>query len=588
MSRELFLEKRNNPHYDELYSGKEDLDEQYNQMLNHDKDLNSQLEKETHKLYSKYRVFKGSVKKRKKKRDRMLRGLLNKASFENHFIGNELPKNIKRAPEVELGPMGVSVKDENEEIRKKKLMGMKNIDDLQGLHIRQHIERRERMLRSRNKKYFSKRDSVARDLERSPRERSLMESPVKMVKSVKSVGSQSFLLRNEGHKKSKGYFKSERGLRQVRHLRKVRTHSTKHSRKLKAPAKKKTPPKKKKDTKKKLSAKFKKTYVFDWRTLKWKHKKKYKYTLITNLKDLKFWKSMGIHIKKHKLKLFYRWDSNRKYKKGQKQCVLTARFSPYTYFWDVTTYFLKATFKSNCFKYTVEKLFKSHHATGRRFKIQFGRFSFETVFHHRIYRHGWYNRQFLLNVVWPMYKSKSFNPWKRPSDYVKFGLAPEKALKWKTARFKLFLNYQHHYPHKTQKQAEDAHEKVLKKKWIKTYGTRVPYKPKYRRLQQVQPNVLRKHKSSPLKKRRRSDPMERQLRGIPRKLRTIWRTRWRHRWEYAYLQGYRNVLNHDADNIIGKSSTNPLVDYSDLLKLWKDTKSVVYCHGHNHQKICRI
>lgn len=596
MSRELFLEKRNNPKYNELYSGKEHLDEEYNQMLNHDKDLNSQMEKQTHKLYSKYRVFKDSVKRRKRKRDRMLRGLLSKASFENHFIGNELPKDIKRTPEVELGPMGISVKDKNEEIKKQKLMGMKDIDDLQGLHIRKQIEHRERMLRMRNKKYFSKREEVARDLETSPRERSLLESPVKMVKRVKSIGSQSFLLRNRNKKNSKGSFKPERGLRQVRHIRKVKTHKTKHRRKLanKPPANKK-PADKKTEKKKKLAKKFKKKYIFDWRTLKWKHMKKYKYTLITNLKDLKFWKSMGIRIKKHKLKLFYRWESNRKYKKGQRQCVLTVRFSPMTYFWDLQLFFLKGTFKSNCFKYTVEKLFKAHHAHHRRFKIQFGKFSFETVFHHRIHKYGWYNRQYLTNIVWPMYKSKAFNPWKRPADYVKFGLAPAKALKWKTARFKLFLNYQHHYPHKTRKQAEDTHEKVLRKKWIKVHGNRVPYKPKYgrkdRRLKQVKSpvHVLRKHQKVALKKRKSQiDPMERELRGLPRKLRYRWITRWRDRWEKLYLDGYRNVLTHNGDNIVGSSSSNPKVNYADLLKLWKDTKSVVYCHGSSYRKVCKI
>ena len=300
---------------------------------------------------------------------------------------------------------------------------------------------------------------------------------------------------------------------------------------------------------------------------------------------------MGIRIKKHKIKLFYRWETNRKYKKGQRQCILTARFTPFTYFWDVTTYYLKATFKSNCFKYTVEKLFKTWHAGGLRMRIEFGKSGFDTVFNRRIYRHGWYNRQFLLNVVWPRYKSKAFNPWKRRSDYIKFGLAPAKALKWKAARFKLFLDYQHHYPHRTEKQAQQAHEKVLKKKWIKLVGTRVPYKPKYRELRQVdsipKPTKQKKGKIPKKKKRTQIDPMERMLKQTERGLYRI-KTIWRHTWMNAYLQGYRNVTNHSSDSIIGRTSLDPVVSYDDLQKLWKDTKSIVHCHGSYHRKVCRI
>ena len=172
MSRELMLEKRNDPEYNDLFSGREHLDEEYNRMLNHDKDLNSQLERQTHKLYSKFRMFKDGVKGRKRKRDRMLRGLLNSASVENHFLGTEMPKDIKNDPEVELGPMGIEVRDHNRGIRRERLMGMKNLGDLKGLDIGGQIARRERRLRMANRKYFRPPKKVTRG---SPPERNLLE-----------------------------------------------------------------------------------------------------------------------------------------------------------------------------------------------------------------------------------------------------------------------------------------------------------------------------------------------------------------------------------------------------------------------------
>jgi len=591
MSRELMLEKRNNPDYDDLFSGREHLDEEYNQMLNHDKDLNSQLERQTHQLYSKYRTFKEGVKHRRKKRDRMLRGLLNSASVENHFLGTELPKGVKGKPEVELGPMGIEVKDHNKEIRKERLMGMKNLKDLDGLDIGKHIERRERLLRMANRKYFRPSRKHQRE---TPRERNLLESPVKMVKSVKSLGNQSFLLRNGSGKEQRGYFKPERGLRQVRHMKHVKTHKTKLSRKSKkgrarklkkkAPAKGKKKPKKKgKKKKKKLVKKFKKHYKFDWRTLKWKVKKKYKYTLITNLKDLKFWRKMGIRIKKHKVKLFYRWETNRKYKKGQRQCVLTVRWSPMTYFWDLQWYYLKGTFKSNCFKYSVEKVFKATHANSRRFRIEIGKFGFDAVFYHVLYKHGWYNRQYMLNVNWPVYRTKTFNPWKKITDYIKFGLAPAKAKKWKLPRFKLFMNYQLGYPLKTEKQAQQAHEKVLKKQWVKRFGKRVPYKPKYRELREADVIPFPQRKGGSLRPTA-IHPSERSLLQSPRKLRVIWRDS----WMKVYVDGYRHVINDKADRIIARTSYDPVMNYADLKKLWDDRKTIVWCHGSHYRKVCRI
>jgi hypothetical protein len=572
MTRELMLERHSNPKYDDLYSGKEHLDEAYNQMMDHDRDLNAQLESQTHKLYAKYRKFHENAPKRKKKRDRMLKSVLQKASFENHFMGNVLPKKFRDKPEVSLEHDGIRVSDKSNEIKQQKLMGMKNLDDLKHLDIGKQIGKRERLLRERNQEYFQE------DKFKHPQERQLMETKVKMVKSVHGVRNQSFLLRNTENGESRTSFKPERGLRQVRRHRHFR------NRKLKAkkPAKKST---KKKSSKKKkaLKKKFKKIYKFDWKTLTWKHKKKYKYGLITSMKDLKFWKSMGIKIKKHKVSLFYRWESNRKHKKGQDNCVLTARFSPFTYFWDVQWNYVKATFKSNCENYTVEKLFKSYHNHGRSLIIYIGSLRFVVKYHHQGYRHGWYNRQYLNMKVFPSYKGKTFNPWKKPSDYVKFGILPSAALKWKRKQFKWFLKYRHHYRTKTEKEGKAAHQKDLIAKWKKRNpGKR--YTPP-RRLKQVdtaKPET--KEKKVEIK-----TPKDRNLRQVARKLRRYHHRRihWIHRWQNMWLYGYRDT-HTSPEIIIAKNSFNPLVSRSIIKRLWTSTKTSIVCHGHAHRKTCRI
>lgn len=557
------LEKHNNPKYDELFSGKEHLDSAYNEMMDHDRDLNAQLNSQTHKLYAKYRQFHEGARKRKRKRDRMLKSVLKSASFENHFMGTETPRKLRGKKEISLENDGIEVRDKNTEIREQHMMGMKNLDDLKHLDIGKHIDKRERLLRDRNPEYF-------KEYQR-PQERQLRESSnVKMVKLVHGVRNQSFLLRNSDSGK-RSSFKPERGLRGVR----------RHSRKLKAKPKAKA----KKNTKKKLKKKFKKIYKFDWKTLKWKLKKKYKYGLITSMKDLKFWRKMGIKIKKHKVKLFYRWESNRKHKKGQDNCILTARFSPMTWFWDVQYTYVKATFKSNCENYTVEKLFKSYHNHGRSLTIYIGNLRFVVRYHHRIYRHGWYNRQYLNMKVFPAYLGKTYNPWKKPHDFVKFGILPSAAIKWKRKRFKWFLKYQHHYKTKTEKEGKAIHQKELIKKWKKKYGNR-PYRP--RKLQQVSPKKLEKAQKNV--KKEVKTPRERNLKQTPRELRHHHhhrRIHWIHRWQVMWLYGYRDVQ-HSPEIIIARNSYNPLVSRGIIKRLWTSTKTLITCHGHAHGKTCRI
>ena len=553
------LEKHNDPKYNELFSGKEHLDEAYNQMMDHDRDLNAQLNSQTHKLYAKYRQFHEGATKRKRKRDRMLKSVLKTASFENHFVGTEMPRKLTKT-EISLENDGIEVRNRNKEIKEQHMMGMKNLNDLKNLNIGQQISKRERLLREKNPEYFKEEEY------HRPQERQLMDNKVKMVKSVKGVRNQSFMLRNSENG-IRSSFKPERGLRGVR----------RHSRKLKAkkPAKKK--PKKKK--KKSLKKKFKKIYKFDWKTLKWKLKKKYKYGLITSLKDLKFWRKMGIKIKKHKVSLFYRWENNRKHKKGQDNCILTARFSPMTWFWDVQYYYVKATFKSNCENYTVEKLFKSYHNGGRSLIIYIGNLRFSVKYHHQIYRHGWYNRQYLNMKVFPQYLGKTYNPWKKPHDFVKFGILPSAAIKWKQKRFKWFLKYQHHYKTKSEKEGKKVHEKELIKKWKKKYPGRA-YKP--RRLEQVK---TEKKDTKEVK-----TPQERNLKLSPRELRRRHhrrRVHWIHRWQNMWLYGYRDVQ-HSPEIIITRNAYKPLISRGIIKRLWTSTKTLIVCHGHHHNKTCRI
>ena len=574
MNRELLLERHNNPQYDELYSGKANLDEAYGQMMDHDRDLNAQLENETNKLYSKYHAFHAKAAQRKKKRDRMLKKVLETATVDNHFLGNVIPKKMRNDPEISLEHGGIRVSDQSKEIQKQKLMGMKNLDDLKGLDIKGEIEKRERRLRLRNKKYFKK----YKNNSKGPQERRLKETKVKMVKSVHSTGSQSFLLRNSEKHSRKGSFKAERGLLQTRSPKRVKKRSKSVSflhkeRELKAKAK----PKKKSKKKSKKKKKFKKIYKFDWKTLKWKLKKKYKFGLIKSIKDLKFWRSMGIKIKKHKVKLFYRWENNRKHKKGQDNCVLTARFSPMSFFWDIQYYYVKATFKSNCENYTVEKVFKTHHNHGRSLVIYIGNLRFSVKYHHQRYRYGWYNRQYLMMKVFPKFKAKTFNPHKKISDWIKFGLAPEQALKWKKKRLKLFFQHQHGYPLKTEKQAWKAYDDKKKKYWKKKYGKtyRSP-----RRLEQVKtPEKVDKKESAAVEK----TPKERNLTQVDRSLRIHWIERWQNMWRY----GYRDTQN-DPEIIIPRNAYNPLISRDLIKRLWSSTKYLITCHGSAHGKTCRI
>lgn len=574
MSRELLLEKRNNPNYNALYSGKNSLDNDYGKMMDHDQDLNAQLNSEKSKLYAKYRNFQDGRKKRRKSRDRMLKSVLQKASFENNFIGNALPKNLRGNPKVELGNEGIKVRDENKEIEEQKLMGMKNLKDLKSLDIGKQISKRERMLRERNERYFEKSSKKFR----SPRERKLSENTPKMVKHVRGVGSQSFLLRNDKINSRKGSFKSERGLKQVR-SRKRRKRNRKNvsfykkdrGLKTKPSAKKKT---KKTPPKKKPKKKFKQKYRFDWRKLKWVKKFTYKYKLITSLKDLKFWKSMGIRIKKHKVSLFYKWENNRKHNSKQENCVLTARFSPLIYFYDVKYYYAKATFKSNCENYTVEKLFKAYHNYGKSFIIYIGKLRFSVQYHHQNNRRGWYNYQYQTMKSFPRYQAKTFNPYKKRSDYVKFKLAPSTALKWKNKRFKLFLKFQHHYPTKSEKFAYAEKKRLDIKNWKKNNGNR-PYP---RKLKQVEKKVEKKEEIK--------TPKERNLKQTSRSLRRR-RIHWRHRWQNIWRYGYRDVL-HDNEIIIPRNAVNPIIPRSTIKRLWTSTKYFITCHGSSHRKTCRI
>ena len=76
----------------------------------------------------------------------------------------------------------------------------------------------------------------------------------------------------------------------------------------------------------KMKSKFKTEFKFDWVRMKWVTKPKYKFRLVESIKDLDFWRSLGFHLKKHKLELEDKFDTNRPKKGNQMQCMLMAKF----------------------------------------------------------------------------------------------------------------------------------------------------------------------------------------------------------------------------------------------------------------------
>ena len=425
--------------YDNISAEKQKLDQHYQDLIDGHDEMKVQMHIETDALYSKYRDFKDKKSELRENRNKLMKRILQSASISNQFLGNVAPKKFRKAPKLELNPDGLVVEDDVKEIKKKKLMGMKNLDDLEGLDIERQLEKRQDQYQKNHSKYFKK----VKVNGSFKTERNLSDIGFKNVEDVKSP---SFFIRNKkGGLSKEGSFKPERGLydKGIDHSSKKAVKET--SRKLKKKKKKK---KKKKAKKAKKKKKIPKIYKFDWKTLTWKVTPKYKYGLIKSLKELKFWKAMGFKIKKQHPKLFYRFDRNRKYLKTQAACVLSARFVPLVNWRRAKQYFLKATFKSNCKKYTAEKLFQISNPRTRSFKIYIANFSFTVAFHSKKRRHG---STFLYKYIkiFPKYKPPKHNPFKDPKEMIRAGILSEKAVKWKKHKFKFFIKYQHHYPQKS-------------------------------------------------------------------------------------------------------------------------------------------
>ena len=575
------MEHEENPNYDVLYSGKEGLERDYANMFNKDKDLNSKLTQENEALYSKYRKFQDKKKQIRKKRNLMMKRVLESSSVANHFLGNVPPKGNRKKPQLELRNGGVVVRDEVQELKREKLMGMKNLKDLKGLNITKQLDKREKNLRRTNKKYFMD-DNESSEFHQ---ERNLLDVSSKKVKSVKGP---SFLLRNAESHTKKGYFKPERGLYQRgrKEIRYRGSHRVEEPqlgpvRRRKLAIKK---PKTKKGAKKKLIKKFKKVYAFNWKTLRWAVKHPYKYTLIKSVKELKFWKKMGFTIKKKHVKLFNRWKSRRKYLKNQVDCVLTGAFSPMSRFYYSNLTYFKIIFKSNCMDYTIEKLFKIRwHPGTNNIRITIGRFSFYVAFGHRIrYKRSSYIYDFIK--IYPKYRAPLFLPFKKGTDLVKTGLVTSKAAKWKQKDFKFFVKYRHAFPTRTVKQG-----KLL---------ANIAYRRRYGRWRYLKQNQKAKKEKEVIKESdfaKEASPMkkERELRGTqPRKSRKRLnlkkaqsgkkgRKLWRWQYYITTLQrmiqwGYTPVFDNYEKILVSKAD-NPKIERSVIKHLQASSTRIVHC-----------
>ena len=472
LKKGLMLDMMDDPKYDELYSGKGILERQYKDMMEEGQDLNVKMQKDQDRLFDKYENFQKRRGEIKRRRNAALKKVLESASIGNHFLGNEQEAR-DAAPEVVMGNNGLEVKEPARDLREAKLMGMHNLHDLQHLNILKQLKQRHQQLKEDHEDLYKQQE--AEESFNRPRERNLMQvAPGKSVKHLRAqVAPDSFLKRET--KMGRGVFKSdtenrapeERQLRIRKYVRrersrmqhrrrKQRTRREKRNepswrdRKLNTAAKKTTTKKAKKKTSKskKLKKKFKRQYSFNWKTLKWGIKKKYKFTLIKSLKDLKFWKAMGLKIKKHLPKLHYHDYSKRKYKAGQRVCLLIANFSPLMQNYYTYMVHFKVEFRSNCHDYIAEKVFSTNVHYWRGFKIQIGKMQFYLQYSWR-YRYYGYFRIYEDIRIWPKYVPITFMPWKKRADLVRIGLVGKDALRWKPYQLKIFLQHGHKYPSMT-------------------------------------------------------------------------------------------------------------------------------------------
>ena len=460
LDRSLYVEQHENPDSEELFSGKLNLDREYQNLIDDHEEMQKKMKKNQASLYKQYREFQGLKKSMKRKRDRKLKEILASATVDNFF--HETGKLPKKSSDkiLEISDSGLVVKDEVREKKERMLMGMRDLRDLSHLDIPRELADRHRKFQEERKEDFE--EEAAKTTFNRPRE---LGDASASPKKVKQVGSPSFFVRNghKGQSRRKAAFKPERELGWVERS---------PARNLKKKPKKKPKKKKKRKSKRqkkvsKLKKKFKKTHKFNWKKLRWEQSTHYRFKLISSVKELKFWRSLGFKIKKSKLKLFNRWNTHRKPNVKQMQCLLTARFGPAKVFLDAQRVLVRGTFSSNCFKYPVDKIFVTRYNKKYVFKINIGPYNY-TVAYYNKWRHVGTHVRYQDNLkVFPQFLSKSFNPHTSKKLLWKAGLIPTSGLKWKYRRKDFFDRYQHAYQLRTYKQGLLYRNILKRKKWLR-------------------------------------------------------------------------------------------------------------------------
>lgn len=533
----------------ELFSGKEVLEKQYGFLSNKKFNYDDEFNKDNQRLYSKFRKYQDKKQKFQNKRDRMLKGVLQTASFTNSFIGGAM----KNSREIEFNEEnGIEVEDPYKIEKKKQMMGLSNLKKLNKLDIVKELNKREIDFKKENKKYTEQKKF-----------KTLKKKTKNKKKVVKSVKNVSFFLRNKDKKSS--YFQPERALSiQQPPATPAPTDTKKDDTKKddkKKDAKKKKPKKKKSKKKKR-----KKVYHFNFKKMKWELKIEYKYGLIESVKEVAFWKMMGLKIKKHKVKLEPRKPKHKLYKKGQTQCVLTADFSSLMQFLGSNSYYFKAIFKSNCEEYNSEKLFKIsnnwRHSRDIVIKVQNLKFRVQWGHRHGIL-HG--IRYFDYVRTYPRFKNTQFMPFKQSDHLIKAGLITKKDMMKLNDKkhMKFFKKFRHKYPMPSVKHALKL-MKALKRKKNKR---KLTIAKEERELVQIKSQL---DYSNNVFNPDFIDDRELYM-------------------DFGLIQQGYSKINNDSEQIIVHSGSNsPVIDRKTIVFIWSTSNRITYCSNRVHHVRCTI
>ena len=239
--------------------------------------------------------------------------------------------------------------------------------------------------------------------------------------------------------------------------------------------------KKRKKKTKALKKKFKKEYKYNWVTMKWFNRTKFQFQLVDSIKDLPFWRQMGFKIKKSKLLINGAFDLYRPHKESQMQCMLLAKFGKLTIFNLIKKMFFKISFRSNCAPYEIVKVFQGPNVDKQTFRITIGKYSFtltynkfwqETKGEYRLKRPYFYiwvtDRKYSHLKVFPTFLTRTYDPWRNKLSFIRTGLVPRSAVKWKGYKLFFFKKYQWAYPLRTYKQGQEVlkgirHRRLMRK-----------------------------------------------------------------------------------------------------------------------------